>query len=162
MSTSERDDSMDRAAVRSQPPLYYLLTLGVGLAIHYWVWPLPLAIPTTLRITLGIFIGVSGLGIFVLAAAQQKQTGNDPNPHSPTVSIITSGPYSFSRNPIYLGVALLQAGIALWLGSVWVLASVLLALVLVNFLAIRPEETYLERKFGDAYLQYKGSVRRWI
>lgn len=153
---------MDSAAVRGHPPLYFLLTFGVSLTIHYWVYPLPLAITSNLRTGLGILIGLLGVGIIVPTVAQFRRTGNDPDPHTATASIMTSWTFSFSRNPLYLGVALIQTGTGVGLGSVWVLASVLVALVLVNYLAIRPEEAYLERKFGDEYLQYKGSVRRWI
>src|SRR5262249_11803734 len=73
-----------------------------------------------------------------------------------------TGPYRFSRNPIYLAFSLFQLGIAIWVNSVWLLATLVGALALNNTAAIPKEEQYLERKCGAQYLEYKASVRRWL
>ena len=80
----------------------------------------------------------------------------------PTTAIVRSGPYRFSRNPIYLAYSLLLLGIALWVNSVWLLATLGVAVALMHFFVIRREEEYLERRFGLEYLRYKASVRRWV
>ena len=169
MTSGESTPSSDRAAVRGNPPLFYLLSLAVSLAIHYLVFPLPLTFPatsfvqgSTLRVALGIFISLIAPVILASTVAQYRRTGNEINPSTPTASIITTGPYRFSRNPIYFGLALLQTSIAIGVGSLWALASVIVTLLLVHYLAILPEEEYLEGKFGDEYREYKRAVRRWI
>jgi protein-S-isoprenylcysteine O-methyltransferase Ste14 len=82
-------------------------------------------------------------------------------PFYPTV-IVRTGPYSFSRNPIYLAFSLFQLGIAIWVNSVWLVATLVGAVALVHFVVIPREEQYMERKFGPQYLAYKASVGRWL
>ena len=72
------------------------------------------------------------------------------------------GPYRLSRNPIYLAFSLFQLGIAIWVNSVWLLATLVGAVALIQSVVIPSEEQYLERKFGVQYLDYKASVRRWL
>ena len=83
-------------------------------------------------------------------------------PHRPTSAIVTDGPYRFSRNPIYVALTLLSAGIALWVNSFWMLGLLIPTLVVMTIAVIGPEEQYLERKFGAEYLDFKSRVRRWI
>lgn len=159
----------DRAAIRGQPPLFFLVSLATALAIHYLAWPLRFTFPSigaaggsTLRIALGVFLAITGLTMMAAAVVAHKREGNDPSPHSSTRALITSGPHRFTRNPIYLGVGMIQAGVGVAIGSIWVLASVFIALTLAHFMAVLPEEEYLEDKFGDEYRLYKRRVRRWI
>jgi protein-S-isoprenylcysteine O-methyltransferase Ste14 len=70
--------------------------------------------------------------------------------------------YRLTRNPMYVGMALLQTAIGVGLANAWILAFVPLVLLLVHATAIRHEEAYLERKFGESYASYKRSVRRWL
>ena len=86
----------------------------------------------------------------------------DPKPWEPTPEIISAGVYRFTRNPMYVGMALLQTGIGLALVSAWIIALAPVVLAVVYVTAVRHEEAYLEEKFGAAYLNYKSSVRRWI
>jgi len=71
-------------------------------------------------------------------------------------------PYRFSRNPIYLAFSLFHLGIAIWVNSVWLLATLVGAMALMQYFAIRREEEYLERRFAAQYVDYKASVRRWL
>jgi protein-S-isoprenylcysteine O-methyltransferase Ste14 len=91
-----------------------------------------------------------------------RETGQDAKPWLPTPEIIKSGVYRFTRNPMYLSLALLQSGISIGVGNLWILLLVPVACAVVYMTAIRHEEAYLERKFGDSYLAYKKSVRRWL
>ena len=91
-----------------------------------------------------------------------RSTGQDVKPWEPTPEIISSGIYRFTRNPMYLGMALLQIGIGISLANAWIVALVAPVLFVIQMIAIRPEEGYLEQKFGDAYAQYRASVRRWL
>lgn len=91
-----------------------------------------------------------------------RRTGQDPKPWKTTPEIISTGVYRFTRNPMYLGMALLQVGIGVGFANGWILALLPPVLVIIYAVAIRPEETYLESKFGDGYTAYKKSVRRWL
>lgn len=158
----------DRALVRGLPPLYFLASLAASLVLQFAVLPLPLAFAgapvhaAIWRAALGALIAAFGLALFGLTVAAHRRSGNDPHPTSPTTVLISSGPYRLSRNPGYLGFALLQTGIALGIGSLWALGSVVVSVLLAHYLAVLPEEDYLQRKFGDPYRQYRDRVRRWL
>lgn len=158
----------DRAAVRGLPPLYFVGPLALALVLQFLVLPLPLAFSggpahaAAWRAALGALVGACGVALFGLTVTAHRRVGNDPHPTSPTTALILTGPYRMSRNPGYLGFALLQTGIALGIGSLWVLGSVVVSLLLAHYLAVLPEERYLERKFGDPYRRYCKAVRRWI
>lgn len=83
-------------------------------------------------------------------------------PHKPSSALITSGPYRFSRNPLYCASALLYVGLALWLGRLWPLFLLPFVLAAIRLYVIAREESYLERRFGKEYLDYKARVRRWL
>ena len=89
------------------------------------------------------------------------RTGH-PKPWEPTPEIISTGIYRMTRNPMYVGMAVLQAGIGIWWANGWIIALVPVVLAVVYATAVRHEEAYLEEKFGDAYRGDKSSVRRWI
>jgi protein-S-isoprenylcysteine O-methyltransferase Ste14 len=80
----------------------------------------------------------------------------------PTIAIVRTGPYRFSRYPIYLAFSLFQLGIAIWANSLWLVATLVEAVALIHYVVIPREEEDLERKFGAEYLDYKRSVRRWL
>lgn len=80
----------------------------------------------------------------------------------PTTVIVSSGPYRYSRNPIYIGLTAIYLGIGIAADSQWVLALTVPMLAIVRFGVIAREEAYLEKKFGQTYLAYKDRVRRWV
>jgi protein-S-isoprenylcysteine O-methyltransferase Ste14 len=84
------------------------------------------------------------------------------NPYKSVSHLVTSGPFMFSRNPIYLGDWLIYIGIALWLGTWWALPAAPVVWWLMRYHVISHEEAHLEAKFGRAYLDYKARVRRWL
>ncbi len=152
----------DGAAVRFPPPLVYLIAVIAGGLLHAFVLPLPLGLSVGVRfsgfalaVLLGLAIGGSAIGHF-------RRTGQDPKPWKSTPEIISTGIYRVTRNPMYVGMALLQLGIGIGLGNGWIVALVPLVLVVVYLTAVRHEEAYLERKFGETYAKYKASVRRWL
>ena len=73
-----------------------------------------------------------------------------------------TGPYRFSRNPIYLAFSLLQLGIALWVNSLWLAVTLLGAVAVMSFVVIPREERYLEARFPAEYSSYRATVRRWF
>jgi len=104
------------------------------------------------------------LGICAIVFIRQtfKNVETNIEPWKPTTTIISTGIYSHSRNPIYVAFCLILIGAGIFLDSWWVLISVMPSAVLVYYLAIRKEEAYLEKKFGEEYLLYQNEVRRWL
>ena len=151
-------DVANRGLVR--PPLIYLGSLLLGLLLHF-TWPLPLVRhPARAPIAAGVVLMAAGLFI---AAVRAFRAADTPVPgNRPTTTIVRTGPYRFSRNPIYLAFSALQAGVALWVGSLWLLITLVPALALMSFWVIPREERYLEARFPSEYLPYKSSVRRWL
>lgn len=154
----------DGAAVRFPPPLLPLagVLLGVGLER---LWPLDWGpeLPAALRLWLGwTIVGGAFLVLGLWPVVLFRRSGESEIPWKPTHAIVERGPYRFTRNPMYLQMVLICIGLALLLETWWVLLlTPAIAWALQRF-AIRPEEAYLERKFGDSYRAYKARVRRWI
>jgi protein-S-isoprenylcysteine O-methyltransferase Ste14 len=144
----------------ARPPLVYVLALALGAALEF-VKPLP-CVPPELALPLGIPLVVIAIALFVWSVVTFKNAGTPVPGNQPTTTIVGAGPYAFSRNPIYLAFSLLQLGIAVWVNSVWLLATLVAAMALMHFVVIGREEAYLERKFGAQYLDYKRAVRRWL
>jgi protein-S-isoprenylcysteine O-methyltransferase Ste14 len=81
---------------------------------------------------------------------------------NPTTALVTSGPYRFTRNPMYLGMSFLYIAFAFAFGVIWALAFLPAVIVMVDRFVIAREEPYLEQKFGQSYRAYKARVRRWL
>jgi len=152
----------DAAPVKIPPPLVYVGAVLMGLLLHVFVLPIPFGISLAAKIGLASVAVLLGLWMLTGSIALFRRTGQDPKPWKNTPEILTSGVYSRTRNPMYVGMAILQIGIGVGLGNGWVVALVVPVLGMIYVIAIRHEEAYLERKFGDTYLAYKASVRRWI
>jgi protein-S-isoprenylcysteine O-methyltransferase Ste14 len=148
--------------VRFPPPLVYVIAVIAGVLLHAFVFPLPLGLPLSARVGLAVLAALLGLGIGGSAFGHFRRTGQDPKPWESTPEIISTGSYRFTRNPMYVGMALFQISIGVGLGNGWIIALVPPVLAVVYKTAIRHEEAYLEGKFGETYIQYKASVRRWL
>ncbi len=150
----------DRAAVPVPPPLLFFGCLAAGFLLEFLSPSRPVGWPGYQAIAGGL-VAVSGfLALGAFRALRKSWTPFDP--WRPTVMIIREGPFRYSRNPLYLALLLLLIAAALLAGSLWLILAVPVLLFLLDAFAIRPEEEYLERKFGDVYRDYKASVRRWI
>src|SRR5213592_1124093 len=144
-----------------RPPLVYLTSLVSGAVIQL-ATPFPF-LPGTLAVPLGAPLVVVAIALFAYSVTTFRAAGTGvPAARKPTTVIVRTGPYRFSRNPIYLAFSLLQLGISIWVNSVWLLATLAGAAALIHYVVIRREEQYLERRFGAQYLDYKASVRRWL
>ena len=150
----------DRPGVPIAPPLLFVLPILASLALE-WLVPTSF-VHGAFRWILGAVIVVAGIALNIGGFVTQKRAGTDPIPFNPTTRIVAHGVYRFSRNPMYLGFALCTFGLAILVDSAWMLLAVPIGLVLVDRTVITREERYLERKFGDEYLNYKRRVRRWI
>ena len=110
----------------------------------------------------GAALLLAGVALIVFARREFAQHGQPTDPGRPTSSIVRTGVFSASRNPIYLGAACVLAGIALAFDLPWVLLLLLPALIACHFVLIEPEEKYLSARFGQEYRAYCASVPRWI
>ena len=154
------EESADHARVPVPPPLLYVgaVVLGVGLDLAV---PLPV-LPQAAALAAGAALMIVAAALFAWAGRTMFAAGEHPDPDRPTAAIVTGGPYRFTRNPLYLAMAVFTVGVALLVNSGWGLALVVPAVVAIHYLAIAPEERYLEGKFGDDYRSYRSRVRRWI
>jgi protein-S-isoprenylcysteine O-methyltransferase Ste14 len=143
-----------------RPPWVYLISIAVG-ALLQLVVPLPF-VAQTLNAALGVPLVVLAIALLSLSVARFRAAGTPVPARKPTTAIVRTGPFRYSRNPIYLAFSLFQLGIAIWLNSPWLLATLVVAVALMDFVVIRKEERYLERRFGADYLDYKACVRRWL
>src|SRR6266536_4187609 len=157
-SASAAQDVANLGLVR--PPLVYLISLVSGAVIQL-ATPFPF-LPRTLAVPLGAPLVVVAIALFAYSVATFRAAGTPVPARKPTAMVVRTGPYRFSRNPIYLAFSLFQLGIAIWVNSVWLLATLVGAVALMHYFVIRREDGYLERRFGAQYLDYKASVRRWL
>ena len=146
--------------LRFPPPLIYLWCLGLGIGAEL-IEPTPNP-PTWLRI-LGAVVGLAAMFTLDTTAMTRFARARTPvNPMQAPRTIVTDGPYRFTRNPMYLGMAILYTGIALTAGLLWALALLPVVVLAVDRIVIAREERYLAARFGDEYERYLARVRRWI
>jgi protein-S-isoprenylcysteine O-methyltransferase Ste14 len=154
--------SADVAGVIAPPPLIYVGFLALG-ALLEALWPLPFpALSAAARYGLGGACALLGVGLAVTGARRFSAAGTNIPPTLPTTTLVVDGPYRWTRNPLYLAMALIYIGIAIAAGSLWTLGLLVPLLVVINQGVISREEHYLERKFGEPFRAYKARVRRWL
>ena len=153
----------DAARVRFPPPLVYALSLGAGWLVETFAFTLGVPMPSEMwRFTTAAVPGAAGLAMLAYAAGLFVRSGQNPEPWKTTPSMVVSGIYRWTRNPMYVGMALVQVGIGIWLNNLWMVLLTAASLWCVYRIAVMPEEAYLEEKFGDEYRRYKQAVRRWL
>ena len=151
------------AGVITRPPLLYLACLLVGLALDR-VLPLRLALPEAdlLRWTAGGALILIGASIMAAGIRNFSRAATPVPSNQPVRALVTTGIHGWSRNPIYVGMLLLYAGVGTAARSPWVLILALPLIIILRYGVVAREESYLERRFGDAYRDYKARVRRWL
>jgi protein-S-isoprenylcysteine O-methyltransferase Ste14 len=142
------------------PPLYYAAGLGTGMAANGLVGLQIGGRPATA--VAGALITAVGLGFAFTGVAAVIRHRTTIVPHHRVTTLLTSGAYRFSRNPMYTGLAIAYLGLALLFDSWWPLALCPLVILAVRHLVIRPEEQYLTHRFGQTYTDYQTRVRRWL
>ncbi|WP_299787226.1 isoprenylcysteine carboxylmethyltransferase family protein [uncultured Shewanella sp.] len=148
------------AGVKIPPPLIYILFM---LLAHVNELLLPIGITFAPVITYtGLALVITGLIVLLSLLLQFKRQKTAIEPWQPTSSIIKTGLYKYSRNPVYLALCTIPVGLGLYFSHIWLITSVIPSCVCVYYVAIRPEEAYLRRKFGDEYIRYQKQVRRWF
>lgn len=153
----------DYAEVAIKAPLLFLgaLVLGSILTLFLPIGP-GLASPNGLGLAVGVIFMVLGFTLAGFSVRAFRRAGTNVVPGEPATALVVFGPYHITRNPIYVGFVLVYFGLSIVLTSVWVLVLLIPVLVILQRGVIVPEETYLDRKFGDAYRRYTGRVPRWL
>lgn len=154
------DESPDTVAFRLWPPVAVGAPLLVGwLVTLMWDDPVELGdwrVPVGWALVL-VFVVWNGWSLWLF---HRHETGLLPG--QATQAMIEEGPYRFSRNPLYVGMLALYLGLALLAPSFWALVLFPVAVLLVRWGAIRPEEAFLREQFGASYDAYTRRVRRWL
>lgn len=150
----------DHAVVKIHPPILLLLHLLAAYLLNKFLL-LPLSFPKVL-VWIGYALVLIGLGLSASAVARFMRARTTLDPHGAVSNIVTTGPYRFSRNPIYIGMVCFLIGFPLIFKSYWGLILSPIFIGLMNTLVIQHEEAYLEKKFGETYTSYKSRVRRWL
>jgi protein-S-isoprenylcysteine O-methyltransferase Ste14 len=154
------NETPDNAGVVAPPPLIYAGALVAGLLAKA-LFPVGF-LPATVERALGLPLIGSGLVLVLASLRTMHRAGTDVRPDKPTTSLVIEGPYRYTRNPIYLGLTLVYGGIAALANSLWAALLLPFVLVVMRRGVIDREEHYLERLFGEEYVQYKNRVGRWI
>jgi protein-S-isoprenylcysteine O-methyltransferase Ste14 len=153
---------IDHPGVYFPPPIIYVFVFLISILIQR-KFPFSKAFfESNFAFIIGIIFTITGLTITLPAVIKFFKTKNTLMPHKPAHSLQTSGIYTISRNPMYLGLLILYMGIGCFKGNLWSFIMIPLVILAVTNLVILNEEKYLERAFGIDYIKYHKKVRRWI
>ncbi|RWK60700.1 MAG: isoprenylcysteine carboxylmethyltransferase family protein [Mesorhizobium sp.] len=149
------------AGVIARPPLLFLAAFLIGFVLDRLL-RLPFPIPGLLTWITGGSLILVGFALFA-AGIRNFMRAETPVPtNEPTRVLVTTGIHGWTRNPIYLGMFLIYGGIGVAAQNMWILVLTLPLVILIRYGVVAREEAYLERRFGDAYRDYKQRVRRWL
>ena len=157
---SEEKDYADNPGVIAPPPLIYAGALLAGLLVNRR-YHIPF-LPRRVARTLGWPLLASGLGVGFLGAREMRRAETNVDPYKPAKTLVTGGPFRFTRNPLYLSMALLYGGISALANALPPILLLPIVMRLMQRGVIEREESYLERTFGDVYVEYKVRAPRWI
>ena len=159
--SASKSVAQDNPGVVAPPPVIQFGSILLGVIAHR-LWPVPIPFAGEVAwVVVPFFMCTSGT-IAALSFRQFVKHKTSVRPDRPASSLIRRGPFGYSRNPLYVAIASLHVGIAFWVNSLWILLMLIPALLIMSRGVITREERYLERKFGQEYLDYKASVRRWL
>lgn len=150
----------DKPGVIVWPPLLF----GVGVSAFLllgWLWPWPASSHPS-SVWVGMALLFLGAALNVWGVLTLRKAGTNINPSLPAIALVTSGPYRFTRNPLYLAGSLLLLGLSLVLNNLWGVLAIIPLLIILHFGVILREERYLEAKFGESYRRYGSTVRRYF
>ena len=152
--------STDKPGVATRPPLLYGGAFVLVLVFR-WFWPMPI-FGHAVALWPGLALFVLGVGIAAWGRRTMQAAGTNVNPALPTTAIVASGPFRFSRNPLYLALTLLYLGLTLAFNTWWGIVVLVPVLIIMHRGVVLREERYLKQKFGETYWQYRSKVRRYL
>jgi protein-S-isoprenylcysteine O-methyltransferase Ste14 len=150
----------DNPGVWFPPPLWYLLAIFIGVLLNRR-WPLPIA-ESPLTIVAGICLVAGWMALASASFGRFRKSKTTIIPIRPAEALVLSGPYRYTRNPMYVSLALLTIACGLFFSTWWPIVLLVPTLVIVRQFVILPEERYLRRRFGAEYDLYARRVRRWL
>ncbi len=154
------DRPLDNAGVIAFPPFIWLVNAVISVVVHLFI-RLPI-MSYSICLVCGIVFIILAPTLALSALITMKAAGTNVDPAKPALTIVRDGPFRFTRNPMYLALCLLQIGLGFFLND-WITLLFVVPLALIfHYGVILREERYLTAKFGEPYLQYKHTVRRWI
>jgi protein-S-isoprenylcysteine O-methyltransferase Ste14 len=151
------------AGVIAPPPLVALGAVVLGVLLD-WLMPayvLSAVLTRNGRIAISVLLIAAGVALALAGRGTFVRFGTHVNPFKPSSVLVTTGIFAYLRNPMYVGLGCLVAGVGVALASDWTLVMLVAAALLIHFGVVRREERYLEAKFGDSYRQYKQAVPRY-
>ena len=151
----------DNPGVIAFPPLILLASAVISALVHFFVIRLPI-MSYSACLVCGIALVVLAPTLALSAVVTMKKAGTNVNPAEPALTIVRSGPYRLTRNPMYLALCLLQVALGFFLNDWITLLFVVPLTVIMHYGVILREERYLTAKFGEPYLELKRAVRRWL
>ncbi|MGH7427558.1 MAG: methyltransferase family protein [Candidatus Methylomirabilaceae bacterium] len=154
------DSASDTPNVLVLPPLLYAAGVAVGFLLQ-WLAPRPV-LSTDARFWIGGAVLALGVLLAMWGRRVMEQAGTNVNPTMPATALVATGPFRFSRNPLYVALTLMNVGLALLANALWVLVLLAPVLLVLHFGVVRREERYLEEKFGEVYRAYRWRVRRYF
>jgi len=152
----------DGAKVLFPPPLIYLGGLALGIVAERLLNLPTLGLQPAVRELPGGILAVLGQVVSFTGAGTFRRRGTAVLPFKPASRLVTSGIYRWTRNPMYVGMALTYAGVAIFVNSLSALVLLPVVLAIIQTQVVAKEEAYLERTFGNDYATYKNEVRRWL
>ena len=153
----------DNAGVIAPPPLMAMAVVVLGLALD-WLLPayvLTVLLPLTARLVVGVLLLAASAALAVPAIRAFRTAGTHVEPWKASSALVTDGIFRFVRNPMYVGLILLLAGLSVLLASDWMLVMTVVQVPVLHFGVVKREERYLAAKFGDAYRRYRDAVPRY-
>jgi protein-S-isoprenylcysteine O-methyltransferase Ste14 len=153
-------DDKHGPGIRLHPPIIYAISILTGIGLNNF-WPLLMPYDLHNR-SYGITLIVIALLLAAWSLYQFYKGDTDVRPDKPDSSLLTSGPYRFTRNPLYIVLTLVQLTAAIWLNNLWIALHAIPSVIVITRYAIAREERYLEALFGQQYADYKKRVRRWL
>jgi protein-S-isoprenylcysteine O-methyltransferase Ste14 len=144
------------------PPLVLVLIVAMGMALTAFAVPGEVVLPARQAIAAAIVVAGVLVAVTGVLAFRRQQTTVNPMTPGKSSSLVATGIYRFSRNPMYLGMLLVLGGWGVFLANTVAVLWLPGFVVYMNWFQIRPEERALTERFGDEYLAYCRSVRRWV
>ena len=151
---------VDHPGVIARPPLLYAAAFVVVLVLR-WLRPMPI-VGHAIALWLGVALVVLGVGILMWGRRALHAAATNVDPVLPATAIVTSGPFRFSRNPLYMALTLLYGGLTVAVNTWWGIVVLVPLVITMHRGVVRREERYLERKFGETYRRYRSQVRRYL
>ncbi|NQV09018.1 isoprenylcysteine carboxylmethyltransferase family protein [Candidatus Woesearchaeota archaeon] len=146
--------------IRIYPPIIAGIYLLVTIILNY-IFPGMRIIYSPYHYFGGVFV-VAGFILMIWASQVFRKNETTHNPFNKSTVLVTAGPFSFSRNPMYLGLSFILLGIAVFMGTVSLLFAPVAFFLTINMTFVQHEEKKLDRIFGQSYIKYKNRVRRWL